>query len=126
VIRYGYTSYSGIPAPFVHVTIRCPQSGKTSGETPAQVDSAADCTVVPGKLFDELQLVSMAQKLVSGLGGQVHRLPVYRVDVAIRSMPAVPIKVVRSDEEPVVLLGRDVLNQFRVLLDGPGKAVEIE
>jgi hypothetical protein len=27
--------------------------------------------------------------------------------------------------EPFILLGRDVLNQHRVLLDGPGLALEI-
>jgi len=125
VIRFAYATYSGPPAPFVYVTVRCPQLGTTSQESPAQIDTAADCTVIPGNLVDALQLVEVGQKRVGGLGGHIHLLPVYRADVAIRSMPAVRVLLLRGDNEPFILLGRDVLNHFRTLLDGPGLAAEV-
>jgi hypothetical protein len=46
--------------------------------------------------------------------------------VALRHLPAVMAEVVSSREEPYVLPGRDVLNLFRMLLDGPQLALEIE
>ena len=125
MIRYGYTTYSTLPAPFAHVALRCPQTGNTSQETAAQIDTGSDFTVLPGKLVDELQLQSMGITQVAGLGGHISRVGVYRVDVTIRSLPTVRIKAVRNDNELFVLLGRDVLNHFRLVLDGPASSLEI-
>jgi hypothetical protein len=36
------------------------------------------------------------------------------------------VKVLASLEEPYVLLGRDVLNHFRITLDGPNLVLDIE
>jgi hypothetical protein len=35
------------------------------------------------------------------------------------------VVLIAHAEEPFILLGRDVLNQHRLLLDGPGLAFEI-
>ncbi len=44
---------------------------------------------------------------------------------AVHSLPPQTIEVVASPGESWVLLGRDVLNSYRALLDGPQLAVEI-
>jgi hypothetical protein len=63
---------------------------------------------------------------VAGLGGQVFSTPADKVELTIRTL--LPEKVVlrAHDAEPFVLLGRDVLNRHRLLLDGPGLALEID
>jgi hypothetical protein len=38
----------------------------------------------------------------------------------------ITVEAFASREEPHVLLGRDVLNHFRVLLDGPNLVLEME
>jgi hypothetical protein len=125
MIRYAYTTFSGPPAPFVHVTVGDPNTGTVSVEVPAQIDSAADRTVIPGALIDALGLTQSGSLLVAGLGSVIQSCPTYIADVGIRSLPAVTVKVLRADGEPHVLLGRDVLNQFRILLDGPALALEM-
>ena len=106
MIRYGYTQFSGSPAPFVHITIRDPNTGNVSAEVAAQIDTAADRTVVPGALVDALGLTQSGALLVAGLGSLVQSCPTYIGEVAVRSLPAVSIKILRSDGEPHVLLGR--------------------
>ncbi len=48
MIRYNYNHQIVPPAPFVHVTVRCVETGQQIGQAPAQVDIAADRTVLPG------------------------------------------------------------------------------
>ena len=126
MIRYAYTPYSGSPGPFVHVTIRDPNTGVASGEIPAQIDSAADRTVVPGSVVEALGLVQSGSVLVAGLGSMVQSCPTYITEVAVRKLASVTVKVIRADGEPHVLLGRYVLNKFRTLLDGPNLLLEMD
>jgi hypothetical protein len=74
VTRYGYNQQVVPPAPFVHVTLRCPETGKEAADLPAQIDSTADRSVIPGKLVEELRLVPLDELRISGFGGQIFLL----------------------------------------------------
>jgi hypothetical protein len=126
--RYRYNRQIDPPAPFVHVAIRRPvePSGATVENVPAQLDTAADFTTIPTAIVDELQLVPLDEMLVAGFGGHLTTLPTYLVLIGIRELDAVPIKVLASKDEPYVLVGRDILNRHRVLLDGPQLVFEID
>jgi hypothetical protein len=126
MIRYRYQDALDPPAPFVHVTLVHPTTGATLTGIPAQVDSAADRSVLPPRLVEALELTKVAERQVAGLGGEVGHLPTYWVLLGIHDLPPRSQLVFACDGEPWVLLGRDVLNQYRVLLDGPASAVEIE
>jgi hypothetical protein len=126
MIRYRYNEQMSPPAPFVHVTLRCRETGKESADLPAQIDPAADRTAIPGMLVGQLGLVPLDELPVGGFGGQVLLLPTYRVELSLRSMQPVVIEVIAHPQEPVVLLGRDLLNRYRIVLDGPRLALEIE
>ena len=125
MIRYVYTSYGVFPAPFVQVTVRCPETGKQEENVPAQLDSGSDRTILPGKFVAGLGLVQMGHLEVVGFAGKVSDCPTYSVEVTIRSLRPLALKVLADHGEPFVLLGRDVLNHFRLLLDGPALALEI-
>jgi hypothetical protein len=93
--------------------------------TPGQIDSAADRSVIPEPFARQLQLVHLDSLEVAGLGGVVTILPTYLVILHVRGAHALTIEVLASDGEPWILLGRDVLNQIRIVLDGPAQFVEI-
>jgi hypothetical protein len=125
--RYRYNSQIFPPAPFVHVTISSPAgSAATVGDIPAQLDTAADLTSIPSAIIDQLQLVPLDEMLVAGFAGHLTKLPTYLVQLSVRDIEPVPVKVLASGDEPYVLLGRDVLNRHRVLLDGPRLVLEID
>jgi hypothetical protein len=126
MIRYGYNQQVQPPAPFVHVTIRCPETGANAADVPAQLDCAADRTVIPGKVVVDLGLVPLDEVPIGGFGGQVFVLRTYRVELGIRGLQPHLIEVIAHDEEPVVLLGRDVLNRHNIALLGPSQKLEIE
>jgi predicted aspartyl protease len=125
VIRYSYNQQVSPPAPFVHVTLRCHETGKEAANLPGQLDTAADRTVIPGHLVEALGLLRLDELPVSGFGGQVFLIPTYRVELALHDLEAVMVEVLAHPEEPFILLGRDVLNRYRIVLDGPRLALEI-
>jgi hypothetical protein len=49
----------------------------------------------------------------------------YSAEVGAHTHPPTPIQILASPSEPWVLLGRDVLNTLRLVLDGPGQVLEI-
>ena len=67
--RYGYNQQVDPPAPFVHVTLRCRETGTELADLPAQLDTAADRTVIPGKLVKQLGLVPLDELPVAGFRG---------------------------------------------------------
>jgi hypothetical protein len=92
---------------------------------PAQIDTAADRTVIPGGLVEQLELLPLDELPVAGFGGQVFLVRTYLVELTVRTLVPQSIEALAHPDEPFVLLGRDVLNCYRLVLDGPGLAVEI-
>lgn len=125
--RYRYNTQVDPPGPFVLLTLRRPRTSGPDGETlPAQVDSAADISVVPWEEIARLQLVPVDEILVKGFESDPAEYPRYLIQISIQGLSDdVTVPVLASQSEPYVLLGRDVLNRFRVLLDGPNQTLVI-
>jgi hypothetical protein len=125
VIRYRYAAQLKPPAPFVSVTLRNPVTGADKQDVPAQLDPAADRTLLREAVVLALALPQIGTILIGGVGGVTQAMPAYPVQLAIDNLPAQVIEVVASAGESWVLLGRDILNAHRLLLDGPQLFVEI-
>src|SRR5208283_1573748 len=107
---YNYLAQLRPPAPFVHITLRNPVSGAEQRDVPAQLDTAADRTLLPDTLVHALALPQIATIPIGGVGGITQTMPCYPVQVEIHSFPAQTIEVVATAGEAWVLLGRDILN----------------
>jgi hypothetical protein len=81
--------------------------------------------LLPDALVQTLNLLQIGAILIGGVGGLAQTMPSYPVRVAIHDLPAQTIEVVASLGEAWVLLGRDILNAQRLLLDGPNLVLEI-
>jgi hypothetical protein len=125
-MRYNYNRQLTPPAPFVHVRAAAPASGKAVEQIAAQLDSAADRSVIPGSVVEALQLPQLDELRALGFGGHLVSVPTFLVQLTVRSCTPITVGAFASREEPYVLLGRDVLNHFRVLLDGPNLVLEME
>src|SRR5262249_52413839 len=125
MIRYLYNRQCNPPAPFIHVTLRALDAPEEYVELPAQLDAAADRSVIPWRVVELLHLPQIDEIAVAGSGGPVARLPAFAVQVQPRGLHPVDAKSVASPDEPYVLLGRDVLNHYRLFLYGPELALEI-
>jgi predicted aspartyl protease len=123
--RYRFNEQVKPPAAFVYASVTRPDGGASTRELPAQLDTAADFTVIPAAVVNELKLRQVSEISVAGFGGAVSLVPTYVVDVQVRDLDSKRIEALASEHERYMLLGRDVLNCFRVVLDGPNRVVEI-
>lgn len=119
---------------FPYDTVRTPPGpvlplrvGKPDADPPvalaAVVDSGADITVLPAELPAALGAPAIGEVAVQGVGGVVQRAPVYAVLLEAAGRRRV-VEVVAVGGEG--LLGRDVLNAWRVVLDGPQLRLRVE
>jgi hypothetical protein len=126
MIHYRYAEQFTPPAPFVNVSVQCLATGTRADKQPAQVDSAADRTVLPDRLVEALGLVEDGRLLFQGFSGQVVELPVFLVAVQVHDFPPVLVRAALGVAEPHILLGRDVLNAHDFLLAGPRLSLGID
>jgi predicted aspartyl protease len=126
MMRYRYNQQVDPPAPYVYVIIRRGDGSGGSLPIPALVDSGADRTVIPTPLIEELALPQSGAAEVAGFNQVATSLPVYVVQIGIGDLQPHVADVLAASGEQYVLLGRDVLNEYRVTLDGPGLLCTIE
>ena len=62
---------------------------------------------------------------VSGFDGTPVERPLYTVRLVVRDLPPVQVRVLGGWDDEYAILGRDVLNSYRVVFDGPNLRLEI-
>jgi predicted aspartyl protease len=119
--RFAYAASLDPPAPVIPVRISGPL-GEDAVMLPMLVDTGADCTLVPAPIIRQLGLPQIDVIGVTGVGGGKRRATVHAAAVELGGFRVVARVVAFADE---AILGRDVLNQAIVTLDGPGRVISV-
>jgi len=90
----------------------------------ALLDSGADITAIPRWAVQQLQLKYVDEILASGYDGVTKKTLVYSVRIIFDKLGDFIIKTIATDEE-YILIGRDILNKWSLLLKGRSKIFEI-
>jgi hypothetical protein len=101
--------------------------GETSHELKAHIDFAASKTIIPSYLSDELHLPFRGY-VYAATGGGVITMAEYEATVeAFGERHGLHVGCLELPEEAGIaaLLGRDILDKYRVCLDGKRREVEI-
>ena len=125
MIAFRYLTQFHPPAPFISVTIGRPLEPHAIEHLPARVDSAAGRTVIPQSVACALRLEPTNELQFEGVGGHVESMPIYPVILTVRGLGPHQVDAAAHPGETAVLLGRDVFNRYRVLLDGPNPKLEV-
>ncbi len=112
-------------APVAMVSLLSATTGLQVGPLQAFIDSGADGTIVPQDYLEEIQAPITRERFLRSQWGERRRVLLYSIDVKIGDMLLYACEVVGDNRSDELILGRDVLNQLRVLLDGLGETVEI-
>lgn len=114
-----------VPAAFVLLRVADHDSDVWHPDIPALADTGADQTMLPRRVVDALGLTEFDTLKVAGFDNTVHERPLYAVQLIVRDLPPVRVPVIGGGEDEYAVLGRDVLNFFRVVFDGPNQRLEI-
>ena len=88
----------------------------------ALLDSGASATMITKKIAENLALQEIDRRVVVDFDGNEYEKSVYVVKVSCDSVVNV-VEVLETDVQPI--LGRDILNQFEVKLNGPQQRWEM-
>lgn len=112
------------PAPFLLVRLASLADHAESITVQAKLDTGADLTAIPTALIERLRLMPAGEIEVEGYDSRRATLRAYDVNLQIDHLSVAGLLVIDFTED-YVLLGRDVLNRLRILLDGPALTTEI-
>lgn len=126
-VRFRYNTQLSPAAPFVHVRLSSPgDPSKVAENVPALIVSGADCTLVPAAIVKDMHLEQTGIRWIQGVGSRPVQEPTYAARLNFRSHSEQHLlNIVASETEPFILPGRDLLNQYRIVLDGPRQLIEI-
>ncbi len=103
--------------PSLPIRLGYPEESLSLGPLDAILDTGADGTLIPQVLLDELGAPLVDQIWVRSQWGESRQAGLYTIDLSISDirLPAIEVVGVPGSE---IILGRDVLNRLRLLLDG--------
>lgn len=91
----------------------------------AKIDSGADITVIPVALVARLRLLPAGFSEVASFDGTVIEVPAYYVNIAINGFTFEYVRVLSSNRVNA-LIGRDILNQLKITLNGKTLTIQIQ
>jgi predicted aspartyl protease len=127
MFRYPYRTLNrnSPPAPLALLNVAAIGSDDWATDIPALIDTGADLTVLPEQVAARLGLIPVEHTPATGFDGHTSMLPVFAVQLVIRDFAPLEVEVLGGVAEWYAILGRDVLNRFKLVLDGPNLRVEI-
>ncbi len=113
------------PAPIVEVQFEVYGEDKSTGPLSAFVDSGADATIVPYPYLQPLALQVDNRKYIRSQWGERRSVDIYLLDILIGDIRIPVVEVVSDRSGDELILGRNVLNYLRVVLNGLKQTTEI-
>ena len=120
-MKFKYSRDYYPPAPTAEVTFITAAESLRAGPFVAVVDSGADGTIVPITYLNEIQASPTVEMTLRSQWGERRRVLLYLVDVQLGEITLPGIEVVGDELSDEIVVGRDVLNRLRILLDGPAE-----
>ena len=114
------------PAPLARVSLRTLSNGNIVTDVPMLIDSGADLTLIPARFIEDLRLeVDQSESYeLEGFDGNRSMAESVQLElVFLRRNFRGRFLLVNSESG---ILGRNVLNHFAILLDGPGLSWELK
>jgi hypothetical protein len=120
-----YDSSFKPPAPVADVTVSHPLSGLRRRALRGKLDSGADTTVLPERVVLQLGLTPRGHVWTRGFDGTYSRRSVFYVRLRVESFDLPSVRCVAADRT-TVLVGRNVLNRFLLILDGKHQTFDLQ
>ena len=115
-MQYKYDRDYKPPIPVLELKIKHPISGEKE-EVKCRFDTGASRTTIPKSILTKMGFSPKIHEPVRDYFGKVNDCPVYIANISIERYSFTQIKVLSTNDN-VGLIGRDILNQWILLLDG--------
>ena len=113
------------PMPVLEIRLGYPGESLTQGPLVTIIDTGADGTLIPQSLLDQVGAPFVDDVRVRSHRGECRNMQIFTVDIGVGVLRLLAVEVVGDDRGEEIVLGRNVLNRLRLLLDGPAGQVEV-
>ena len=120
MIEFPYDVAYWPPAPACQVSFSVARTGHSVGPLNAILDTGADGTLVPQRHLDIIGARRVMETGLRSQWGERRVVYLYLVTFRIGDIELPGTYVVGDAHSDEIVLGRNVLNQLKIWLDGPG------
>ena len=113
------------PAPVANVIVANPVATNKRSLLRGKMDTGADITVIPERVVAPLGISPKGRVWIRGYDGTYAQRPVYYVRITLEGLVLPTVRCIAANR-PDVLLGRNVLNRFIIILDGKNLTFEVK
>ena len=122
--EYPYDVTYDPPIPVCNVALSTPSTGQRV-ELTAIVDTGADGTIVPVRYLREIGARRAFEAGLRSQWGERRTASLYLVDLRIGELTISGVYAIGDELGQEIVLGRNVLNRLRLLLDGPAALMQL-
>lgn len=122
---YPYSNTYRPSAPALAVEIAHPGASETSVTLTFKIDTGADITTIPQNILLQLQVPPCREVLAIGYDGQEARQRTYLVRLIVAGNTYAYQEVMATSGDQA-LIGRDLLNRWVIMLDGPNESFDVK
>jgi predicted aspartyl protease len=124
------TSYSksyAPPAPVLIISLAGLDESAFFEDQTAFIDTGADGTFIPTAFLEKLDApVIYNTNVRSYLGERLRRVSIHQIDILVGQMRLPSVEVISDDWNNEIILGRNVLNNLHLELDGPHQTTRVK
>ena len=125
IAQFEYNAHYDPAAPVMEITIRGVDSGANQTTLTALVDSGADGTMIPLDILQTVWATFVERRTMRGVTGERVRVNLYAIIVSVGAHSIYGIRAVAIPSGSEAIIGRDVLNQLIVTLNGLAHSIEV-
>jgi predicted aspartyl protease len=119
-----YSQTLNPPGPVAEVILVNTTTGSRTATLPGKMDTGSDVTLVPAEIMRKLAPKLHGWSSLYSYDQTSQRCPMYYLKVAVEGHEVMDVPCIATNRANV-LLGRDVLNQFVITLDGKNLAFSL-
>lgn len=121
MFNYGTLQTSITPAPQTSIELSNPSNNSKSLQVDAIVDTGAVMTCVPESVIKQLgESLIYSTIQVRDANGNIQERRTYRINIRITDYEYKNVEVIPITKQ-YALIGRDILNQHKIILDAPNQ-----
>jgi hypothetical protein len=124
-MKYPYDATYQPPFPVVPVTLYNSEEVLHTAETVSLLDTGSDGSLIPIAYLRQILAPALSDTRIRSHWGEWRPAQLFEVDLEVGRLRLPGVIVVGDEQGDTIVLGRDVLNKLRLLLDGPAKVTDM-